>query len=330
MSEIDELLQQCRDLDKEASPGPWGHTYDGSSMWSVGQEPDPQVGWVAHVGSKMTGPDEGANARFIARARTLLPALVEAVEQQKAAKDGAYSERNKVVAAFAKLALALGFRAGVGYHPLTDTAWEADWRTIVFIDLPTGQVSWHFHDSEKPLLAGLPAYAEAWDGHTTPQKYARLEALSVHELRAQLTEAQRERDQARAEAAVMWEALGDASDALGDLRKTVHDFDQEGAHDEWRFSHVEGAVSKTRTLIERALTPGPAAALLEEVRGLRAFAESFAVTAEGAVRHHETKDSGGQKVAYLDDFANAPPSVVGQLRRWAKQARAALEGGRAE
>lgn len=94
-----------------------------------------------------------------------------------AQKDAAYSERNKLVAAFARVALRLGWRAGVGYHPLADKEWEQDWRTIVFVDLPTGQVSWHFHDSERDLLKGLPAYAEAWDGHSTDEKYQRLAAL---------------------------------------------------------------------------------------------------------------------------------------------------------
>lgn len=92
------------------------------------------------------------------------------------AKDAAYAERNQCVALLARMALAVGWRAGVAQHPAEDTAWEDDWRTIVFIDLPTGQVSWHFHDSELHLLAGLPKYPGKWDSHTTAQKYERVNA----------------------------------------------------------------------------------------------------------------------------------------------------------
>lgn len=92
-------------------------------------------------------------------------------------KDGAYSERNQCVALLARMAVALGWKAGVGKHPVEDRAWEDDWRTIVFIDLPTGQASWHFHDSELHLLHGLPFYAGKWDGHSTDEKYRRVGAL---------------------------------------------------------------------------------------------------------------------------------------------------------
>ncbi len=97
-----------------------------------------------------------------------------ALEAAIALKDSAYGERNKVVALLARMAVALGWRAGIGLHPLSDKAWEPDWRTIVFIDLPTGQATWHFHDSERRLLDGLPAYGEAWDGHSTGEKYRRV------------------------------------------------------------------------------------------------------------------------------------------------------------
>ncbi len=99
-------------------------------------------------------------------------------------KDEAYSERDQCVAALAKMATLLGWPAGVGEHPAADTDWDADWRTIVFIDLPTGQASWHFHDSEKPLLDGLPDYDGPWDGHTTPEKYERLKRLKYASLAA--------------------------------------------------------------------------------------------------------------------------------------------------
>lgn len=87
-----------------------------------------------------------------------------------AAKDTAYTERNQVLALLARMAVKLGWRAGVQHQP----AAEPEWRTLLFVDLPTGQASWHYHDSERHLLAGLPDYAEPWDGHTTDAKYARV------------------------------------------------------------------------------------------------------------------------------------------------------------
>lgn len=107
----------------------------------------------------------------------------------EAQKDGAYSERNKILSLFAVLAWRFGWKVGVGLHPITDTTWEKDWRNILFINLPTGQASWHFHDSEKHLLSGLPDYHDKWDGHSTPEKYKRL-----HYTRQELLNEDEDRD----------------------------------------------------------------------------------------------------------------------------------------
>lgn len=108
----------------------------------------------------------------------LLADLSEAItriSELDAQKDAAYSERNQCVALIARMARRMGWRVGVAQHPAEDTSWEDDWRTILFIDLPTGQATWHFHDSEKGLLEGLSEYVDAkWDGHSTPEKYVRV------------------------------------------------------------------------------------------------------------------------------------------------------------
>ena len=102
-------------------------------------------------------------------------------DEAKRAKDGAYSERDKCVAMLATLAHALGWTVYLGTHV---GEWEDDWRNIVFIDTPAGQVSWHYHDSERPWFAWIglvqPREPKAWDGHSTPQKYERLFGL-VHD-----------------------------------------------------------------------------------------------------------------------------------------------------
>lgn len=98
-------------------------------------------------------------------------------------KDGAYEERNRVVAALARLAVAAGIRVVV-----TNTAiegWSEDWHGCVYIDLPCGQSSWHFHDSQAYLFADLPTGEMHYDGHTTAQKYERMHAWRPTQITAQ-------------------------------------------------------------------------------------------------------------------------------------------------
>ena len=70
-----------------------------------------------------------------------------------------------------------GGTAWLAEHDPNDAEWDPEWRTIVFIDGPTGQLSWHLHDSDVPLFDGLPRGPNSWDGHTTPEKYERVARL---------------------------------------------------------------------------------------------------------------------------------------------------------
>lgn len=88
-------------------------------------------------------------------------------------KDGAYEERNRVVAVMARMALMLGFRVGKKRTSIPD--WDPEWHGCVFIEFPHGQASWHYHDSVAHLFEGLPEYHFDWDGHQTDQKYSMLE-----------------------------------------------------------------------------------------------------------------------------------------------------------
>jgi hypothetical protein len=54
-----------------------------------------------------------------------------------------------------------GWRGGIKLDPQ-----EPDW-PVVYIELPTGQVSWH-----------VPAYAGEWDRHDTEEKYRRCRAFA--------------------------------------------------------------------------------------------------------------------------------------------------------
>lgn len=91
-------------------------------------------------------------------------------------KDAAYSERDCCVVAIAALAMRMGWPCGLGRHDESDASWDRDWMTIVYVDFPTGQCSWHIHDDEVAWFAFLPRYERPWDGHTTVQKYARIGA----------------------------------------------------------------------------------------------------------------------------------------------------------
>lgn len=86
--------------------------------------------------------------------------------------DDVYLERNGVVSALSKC-----FPSGVAKTPIE--GWDPEWHGCVYIDLPTGQASWHFHESQAHLFAHLPAYPGEWDGHSTEEKYERLAALEV-------------------------------------------------------------------------------------------------------------------------------------------------------
>lgn len=91
----------------------------------------------------------------------------------EAQKDAAYQERDRLVLALSRI-----FPAYLGRHPESDASWDAEWRWIVFVDLPTGQVSWHIHESEFHWFSHLnQRESSPWDGHTTEEKYQRLAAL---------------------------------------------------------------------------------------------------------------------------------------------------------
>ena len=85
----------------------------------------------------------------------------------EAQKDSVYLERNKLVALLSKM-----FPSGKATTAID--GWDASWHGCVYIDLPTGQASWHYHDSQAYLFEHLPLYQGWWDGHTTEEKYERI------------------------------------------------------------------------------------------------------------------------------------------------------------
>jgi hypothetical protein len=101
-----------------------------------------------------------------------LGATQSELKRAREATDAAYTERNKCVALIARMALKLGCEVA-----LTRTAiegWDPAWHGCLYIQLPTGQVSWHYHTREGYLFLGLPVRGAVWDGHDTPEKYRRV------------------------------------------------------------------------------------------------------------------------------------------------------------
>lgn len=70
-----------------------------------------------------------------------------------------YSERMIVVCMLAKMS---GCNYGLGKDDNVD--WEDEWRNVVYIDLPEGQVSWHIAPQDMHMFDDFPAYQGKWDG----------------------------------------------------------------------------------------------------------------------------------------------------------------------
>lgn len=88
-------------------------------------------------------------------------------------KDQAYWERNQLVCALSKV-----WPSYIEMYPKEDKDWDEDWRTIIVIQSPMGQLSWHINDSEVEFFTHLDVVdGNTWDGHTTEEKYERLRSF---------------------------------------------------------------------------------------------------------------------------------------------------------
>lgn len=83
--------------------------------------------------------------------------------------DSVYRERAHLVAH-----LAASNPSTIGYHDPEEPEWA-----VVIIDLPTGQASWHVSPDDMDLFGHVhQSEINTWDGHTTEEKYRRLDADS--------------------------------------------------------------------------------------------------------------------------------------------------------
>jgi len=77
--------------------------------------------------------------------------------------DEAYLDRNLCVQVIAGMAQKLGYNVGIKEN--------GDW-PILYIDLPTGQVSWHL--PLKEIVGNFSEYSMEWDNHDVECKRNRL------------------------------------------------------------------------------------------------------------------------------------------------------------
>lgn len=85
---------------------------------------------------------------------------------QSSTLQDAYTDRNQAALLAAHLARMLGMKTGWHIDHI-----EPEW-PVLFIELPTGQVSWHIPKAEAG--AYHPVWFDGWDGHTVEEKRRRI------------------------------------------------------------------------------------------------------------------------------------------------------------
>ena len=78
-----------------------------------------------------------------------------------------YRERAHLVAHLAAI-----YPSRIGVDPA-----EPDW-PVVYVETEAGQLSWHLAAADLPLFAQVPRGDADWDGHSTKEKYGRLDNLT--------------------------------------------------------------------------------------------------------------------------------------------------------
>lgn len=106
---------------------------------------------------------------------TRIKELQGQVADLTARKEGAYAERDQVVAFLSKL-----LPASLERHE--GESWGERWGWKVIIDSHTGQLVWHIPTERLHLVAHLPReQGRVWDGTTREEKYQRMaEAEPLH------------------------------------------------------------------------------------------------------------------------------------------------------
>lgn len=84
--------------------------------------------------------------------------------------DSVYRERAHLVAHLAAL-----YPSVIGYNDPSEPGW-----LVVYVKTAKGQMSWHISESDADLFGHVTfGNLTTWDGHSTEEKYARLDALTA-------------------------------------------------------------------------------------------------------------------------------------------------------
>lgn len=102
--------------------------------------------------------------QLLARTLTLIEEVDPSAHGTECQDDAAdrYAQRGTLIWAAVAIATRGGLNAGVAIDP-ADVHWP-----VVYIELPTGQVSWH-----------MPEFDQPFDGHDGPTKSARIAAYTA-------------------------------------------------------------------------------------------------------------------------------------------------------
>lgn len=87
--------------------------------------------------------------------------------------DGVYRERAHLAAY-----VAARHPSRIAHNDPASPGWP-----VLYVDTPAGQLTWHLSADDLDLFPHVPVVdpdhpAARWDGHTTPEKYRRLGALT--------------------------------------------------------------------------------------------------------------------------------------------------------
>lgn len=141
----------------------------------LGAKPDQMIGsFDRGLCESGIDPDETSGGYHVSINQELgeLRNAWDEVERLECGMKWAYTERNRLAVVLAQIALERGWAAGRHVDPTQDP----EWRNVVIIDLPTGQISFHIGiaDCSTSGFKSLPRYPGTWDGHTTDEKWERV------------------------------------------------------------------------------------------------------------------------------------------------------------
>ena len=89
--------------------------------------------------------------------------------------DRAYSQRAIVVKLLVVLASRLGYKHGWGIDDKVDN--PAEWRRVMYVELPEGQYSWHIAPQDQHMFTDVGQYRGKWDGTFRSQDQQFIETI---------------------------------------------------------------------------------------------------------------------------------------------------------